>query len=162
MKRTVYLAPLLLAAALAVILASQGFSADAPSGVPATEGPKEKLAYNPSAVARLNLWMKQKLGERKLKDYHYKIHQNGVSCELCHDGQNPTTPPGDANCIRCHGAMQDMAKITQKDAEKNDLPNPHDSKHYGQDVPCTACHKEHKKSELLCATCHKYTYEKFK
>jgi hypothetical protein len=84
-----------------------------------------------------------------------------VSCELCHNGQNPTAPADDANCIRCHGSASDMAKLTEERAKENDLPNPHLTKHFGEDVPCTTCHKEHKKSELLCANCHKYTYEKF-
>lgn len=39
--------------------------------------------------------------------------------------------------------------------------NPHYTPHWGDTVPCYTCHKEHKKSELLCANsyCHVKNFE---
>ena len=51
-------------------------------------------------------------------------------------------------CQGCHSYEQ-LAKQTAKVE-----PNPHYS-HLG-DVNCTDCHKGHKKSELMCNSCHQF------
>lgn len=123
------------------------------------EGAKnlQAVGYNPSASARVAAASRALLGERSLKDYHYKVHQNGASCQLCHSGEAPTSPPDDASCIRCHGTAEQMAQVTAK-LERN----PHKSPHYGLYAPCTSCHKEHKPSKVLCLDCHTFTFENFK
>ncbi|WP_419783708.1 cytochrome c3 family protein [Maridesulfovibrio sp.] len=127
----------------------------------AAKGPNgetvELVGYNPSAGAQLAEATRMMLGEKPLKDYHKKIHQDGTNCELCHSGQAPTSPPDDTNCIRCHGTPEQMAQVTSK-LERN----PHDAPHYGTYMPCTTCHKEHQPSKVLCADCHSFKFENFK
>jgi len=117
----------------------------------------ESIGYNPSASAQLADAVRIMLGERTVKDYHKKIHQNGTSCQLCHSGEAPTSPPDDSNCVRCHGTPSKMAEVTSG-LERN----PHSSPHYGEYVPCSTCHKEHEPSTLLCADCHTFTFDNFK
>lgn len=119
--------------------------------------PVDAVGYNPSAAAQLAQATRRLLGERTLKEYHQKVHQNGVSCQLCHSGEAPTTPPDETNCIRCHGTASQMAEKTAK-LERN----PHKSPHYGVYVPCTTCHKEHQPSKVLCYDCHSFRFENFK
>lgn len=118
---------------------------------------QEAVGYNPSAATQVREKTREMLGRKTLKDYHYKVHQNGNSCQLCHTGEAPTSPPDDANCIRCHGTPEQVAKLTE-----NLERNPHNSPHYGYYVPCTTCHKEHQESKVLCADCHTFTFKKFK
>lgn len=117
----------------------------------------DEVGYNPSAVAQLKQAVRHSLGERTVKDYHQKIHQNGTNCQLCHSGEAPTTPPNDDNCVRCHGSAEQIAETTAG-LERN----PHNSPHYGTYVPCSTCHMEHQPSKLLCADCHTFTFENFK
>lgn len=113
--------------------------------------------YQPSAAARVKVLVEQKMLGRTFKEGHTKLQQNGISCQLCHSAEVPTTSPDERNCIRCHGSMEDMAKITAENKY-----NPHASVHYGSDISCISCHKEHKPSVLLCADCHILSYKKFK
>lgn len=79
-------------------------------------------------------------------DFHLA---HGQKCETCHK----TAPKAGAKvkkqvCQGCHSYEQ-LAKQTAKVE-----PNPHYS-HLG-DVNCTDCHKGHKKSELMCNSCHQF------
>ena len=66
------------------------------------------------------------------------------------------TPPPSEACLNCHGPMQYLIKKTEGFKR-----NPHYTPHWGDTVPCYTCHKEHKKSELLCANsyCHVKNFE---
>lgn len=90
--------------------------------------------------------------ENDLKSYH-----TGMECIDCHDSKKPTTPAIDAKCESCHGTPEEVAELT-KDLRRN----PHNSIHYETSAPCTVCHKEHQKSEVLCYTCHSFRFENFK
>ncbi|OIQ50891.1 Fumarate reductase flavoprotein subunit [Pseudodesulfovibrio hydrargyri] len=158
MKRLMILAATLaIGAAAWGIVATEGLS-QSPEGQTGPNGESvDAVGYNPSAGAQLAESVRVMLGERTLKDYHKKIHQNGTNCQLCHSGEAPTSPPDDTNCIRCHGTPEQMAQVTAK-LERN----PHSAPHYGTNVPCTTCHKEHQPSKVLCSDCHSFTFEKFK
>lgn len=93
-------------------------------------------------------------GKVPVKSFHKKIHQNGTNCELCHAVKEPTAPPDTRNCANCHGTPEDAAKRTVKLD-----PNPHKSPHWGTELPCDACHKEHGKSEFYCKNCHHFDYQ---
>jgi len=156
-KLAIVVAVMALGAAAWGAVAGEGAS-KAPSAQTGPNGESvDVVGYNPSAAEQLGESIRVMLGERTLKDYHKKIHQNGTNCQLCHSGQAPAAPPDDANCIRCHGTPEQMAKVTSK-LERN----PHDPPHYGTYMPCTTCHKEHKPSKVLCADCHSFTFENFK
>ena len=82
-------------------------------------------------------------------------------CAVCHDTNAVTAAnvPDDERalnqkCETCHGDYKALAKKT----EGLDEPNPHASHHYGAGVSCTACHKEHEKSVVLCNDCHEFKY----
>lgn len=131
-----------------------------PHAAPAAAAEKKPVypnGYNPSATDQVRALSRELLGERQIKDYHQKVHQNGVSCQLCHNGETPTTAPDDANCMRCHGTPEQMAQKTAH-LERN----PHKSPHYGIYASCTSCHAEHKASQVLCYDCHTFRFENFK
>ena len=142
---------------LVLALALGGKEPSAPAVASDGKTPVEAVGYNPSASAQVAEAGRRLLGGRTLKDYHLKVHQNGVSCQLCHSGESPTAPPDDTNCIRCHGTPHQMAQVTGK-LERN----PHKSPHYGVYASCITCHKEHQPSKVLCYDCHTFTYENFK
>ena len=72
--------------------------------------------------------------------------------------QNVTHKPHHASlsCQTCHGPMSELIKKTS-DYKRN----PHYSPHWGDTVDCYTCHKEHKASEISCATqyCHVKNFE---
>ncbi|WP_462327601.1 cytochrome c3 family protein [Desulfobaculum sp.] len=129
----------------------------APSFAAGEKVAETKVAHEPGAAERMQLWIDTKLGRKTVKDYHRKVHQNGTNCELCHGANNPSTAPDDRNCLKCHGTREQVAQLTAKLDH-----NPHNSPHYGTDAPCTTCHKEHEESTVYCNTCHPFHYENFK
>lgn len=86
---------------------------------------------------------------------HKSMHQD-LACVDCHQEEVGRTPPPSEACLNCHGPMQDLIK--KMEGFKR---NPHYTPHWGDTVPCYTCHKEHKKSELLCANsyCHVKNFE---
>ena len=80
---------------------------------------------------------------------------SGVSCEACHgDTKQPEEPPME-KCVACHGPTANLAEKT-KDVKPT---NPHTSPHYGTELNCNLCHKQHAKSENYCAQCHKFDFK---
>ena len=80
---------------------------------------------------------------------------SGVSCEACH---GKTKQPEEApmeKCVACHGPTAKLAEKT-KDLKPT---NPHTSPHYGTELDCNLCHKQHAKSENYCAQCHKFDFK---
>lgn len=72
-----------------------------------------------------------------------------LACKECHMVAKPVQPPDSKACLTCHGPMDKVVASTAK------LPmNPHTSPHWGTDVPCGTCHKEHKPDRNICAYCH--------
>lgn len=102
-----------------------------------------------------------------IKDYHKDVMTgtNGkVDCTACHGDAKRKTIPDATVCSRCHGSPEEVAKLTKRPegAGHSVEPNPHDSLHYGTDLPCTYCHQEHKESKVYCNQCHEFTYPKMK
>ena len=60
--------------------------------------------------------------------------------------------PEESACMTCH---QSREAVKAKTAKLK--PNPH----FGHDetVECTACHKEHQQSVLICDECHQWGYK---
>ncbi len=82
----------------------------------------------------------------------------GVKCEVCHSDVAKGTMKLDANrheaCVQCHGWYDEVAKKTAP-ADPEEM-NPH-SQHDGN-LPCSTCHKGHKKGENYCGNCHYYNF----
>ncbi|MBK5071475.1 cytochrome c3 family protein [Budviciaceae bacterium CWB-B4] len=107
----------------------------------------------------------QKLSDITIKPYHQPLAATGrdASCQLCHGAKTPTTPANDSNCLTCHGSLDQIAAMTEpKSKEGHPEPNPHNSIHYGKDVPCSTCHSEHKPSQVYCNSCHLFKYPNMK
>lgn len=83
------------------------------------------------------------------KKVERKTYHADLECVACHNVKNPANRPENAACLACHGDMEALVKLTE-----TDKLNPHDSKHWGADIPCAACHKEHRPSRSLCGSCH--------
>ncbi|MBR9728596.1 cytochrome c3 family protein [Shewanella intestini] len=103
----------------------------------------------------------------KLQDYHKDImtNDNGqVECSNCHGQSKHKTIPKSSACEACHGSAEEMAELTKlpADASPTAEPNPHNSMHYGTDLPCTSCHHEHKDSVVYCNQCHEFKFPKLK
>lgn len=75
-------------------------------------------------------------------------HQK-LTCTECHGTAEPVTIPRNEACLECHGTME---KLVEKTAKYN--LNPHTSPHWGTEVPCAVCHRQHQPSRVLCAPCH--------
>lgn len=75
-----------------------------------------------------------------------------LPCEACHGNIKPREVPEESACMTCH---QSRDAVKAKTAKLK--PNPH----YGHDetVECTACHKEHQESVLICDECHQWGYK---
>lgn len=75
-----------------------------------------------------------------------------LPCESCHGNIKPREIPEEKECMKCH---QSRDAVKAKTAKRK--PNPH----YGHDetVECTACHKEHQESRLICDDCHQFGYK---
>lgn len=90
-----------------------------------------------------------------------KKHQEaGLSCEDCHQTENPVKKPKKKHCLECHG--NDEGVFEGQVVSVPNFPerkiNPHDS-HYGKNIRCTKCHAYHKKPKLACNDCHDYELE---
>lgn len=77
--------------------------------------------------------------------------QKGVACAQCHGKATPPTKaPSMEQCLTCHGGSYEALAATTAKSH----PNPHYT-HIG-DKACTACHKGHQESVLICDSCHKF------
>ena len=94
------------------------------------------------------------------RDYHERLHMRG-RCEACHESAESAEEvsgfPEDGSCLDCH-RMERLVAATARELEDEKWQNPHDSLHYGRDVPCVECHGEHSSKEPLCADCHNFDY----
>jgi Cytochrome c3 len=101
-----------------------------------------------------------------IKPYHQDVALNSggqVNCSVCHEKDQQLAQPKTEKCLSCHGSYQEISDVTARPNNSPDYePNPHDSVHYGQDIACTNCHKEHRISEIYCNYCHEFNYSEMK
>ena len=89
----------------------------------------------------------------KMPGSHLHAFRN-VPCAGCHGQEKKPAPVAKSQCLVCHGSAAKVALKTQ-----NTKPNnPHDSPHYGTQLDCNFCHRQHAKSEDYCAQCHKFNF----
>ena len=82
--------------------------------------------------------------QKALRDAHVDL-----ACADCHTGQKNPKQAGAVSCAKCHDASE-VAKQTASRGKKN----PHISPHWGTEVPCWVCHKEHAEDQNYCLICH--------
>lgn len=104
-----------------------------------------------------------------LKPKHQAV---GLECQTCHKPEQVAKgqfePAPSAQCLSCHGPAEDLAKRTARldfvsemvdpktgaKSQHKAKTNPHDSFHFGTQLDCYECHREHRPSKNECATCH--------
>lgn len=85
---------------------------------------------------------------------------SSLECSACHKTTDTATsnamsaPAADA-CLDCHESPAAVAKRTSK-LDSLGL-NPHDNYHYGRNLDCVFCHREHKASYDACNECHDFS-----
>lgn len=83
----------------------------------------------------------------------------GMKCEVCHSDVTKGAIILDGKrheiCVSCHGWYDQLVKLTPPKTEEDQ--NPH-GQHDGN-LPCTECHKGHKKGVNYCGKCHLWTFE---
>jgi len=89
------------------------------------------------------------------REYHQSVYESG--CESCHD-QGPGMYPSDDTCLQCHD-IDDLVEQTVR-SEEEKWQNPHNSLHYGKELPCVECHAEHMPKQPMCNNCHSFKYDK--
>lgn len=86
------------------------------------------------------------------KELKGKHKENAVACVDCHKTDKPMKAASVESCKECHGTYADVKELTKKLPEAN----PHDS-HLGE-LDCRDCHKIHRASEVVCASCHNFDF----
>lgn len=80
-----------------------------------------------------------------------RLHQQkGVGCAGCHGAAKRPAPAATDRCLACHGPYQGLV---EKTSGLKPL-NPHDSPHWGADIECAVCHRQHEQTVNWCAHCH--------
>ena len=83
------------------------------------------------------------------------VHQlSGVNCVSCHGKAKKPQALGMEKCVACHGSTAKLAEKTAKVKPEN----PHTSPHYGTELDCNLCHRQHAKSENYCNQCHNFNF----
>ncbi len=90
----------------------------------------------------------------KMPNSHHHI-LSGVNCVKCHGKTKKPEALTMEQCVACHGSTATLAEKT-KDVKPT---NPHTSPHYGTELDCNLCHKQHAKSENYCIQCHKFDFK---
>ena len=79
----------------------------------------------------------------------------GVTCVDCHGkGKKKTFVPAQ-RCLSCHGPAAGLVEKTA--AVKPE--NPHASPHWGSNMECNVCHRQHEKTVNWCNHCHAYGFK---
>lgn len=84
------------------------------------------------------------------------LHQlAGVGCADCHGKEGKPAVVEMDRCLACHGSGDKVAALTAQMKPQN----PHLSVHYGSELDCNLCHRQHAKSENYCAECHRWQFK---
>jgi hypothetical protein len=79
----------------------------------------------------------------------------GTSCAGCHGKAKKPTMVEAGTCLTCHGPA---AALVEKTAAVKP-ENPHASPHWGTQIECSVCHRQHEKTVDWCAHCHNYGFK---
>lgn len=90
------------------------------------------------------------------KGFSAAKHQaKGIGCADCHGKAKKKTAVAAERCLECHGPAAEVAKRTA--AVKPE--NPHDSPHWGSQMDCTVCHRQHEVTVNWCNNCHAFGFK---
>lgn len=96
------------------------------------------------------------LAAAPVKGHAADRHQvKGISCADCHGKAKKKKPVAADRCLECHGPATEVAKRTA--AVKPE--NPHDSPHWGPQMDCTVCHRQHEAPVNWCNNCHAFGFK---
>ena len=85
-------------------------------------------------------------------DHHHLL--SGVTCRTCHGNTDPPAPMSTAQCLACHGTLEELAARTAETRPTN----PHSTPHGPTFAECDLCHQLHRESENFCAQCHDFNF----
>lgn len=85
-------------------------------------------------------------------DHHHML--SGMTCETCHGETQTPGPMTTAQCLACHGPLEELAARTADTRPTN----PHSTPHGPTFAECDLCHQVHRESENFCAQCHDFNY----
>lgn len=91
------------------------------------------------------------------KDYAPRAVHVDVACNACH-GDGPRaeySTPEMVKCLKCHQSYEAVAARTAHLDQRN--VNPHNSYHYGMEMDCMNCHRQHMPSYNSCNQCHDFS-----
>ncbi|HOV90350.1 MAG TPA: cytochrome c3 family protein [Syntrophorhabdaceae bacterium] len=77
----------------------------------------------------------------------------GITCDGCHGKKDKYEALEFDRCLKCH----DVDRLVEK-TSKIKPTNPHTSPHYGKDLDCNLCHRQHARSENYCNQCHDFKF----
>ncbi|MFO0581689.1 MAG: cytochrome c3 family protein [Anaeromyxobacter sp.] len=103
-------------------------------------------------LAALTLPLAAAAGEKFSADAH---QAKGVSCADCHGKAKKKTFVEAERCLSCHGPGEALAAKTA--AVKPE--NPHASPHWGAQMECNVCHRQHKATQNWCDHCHRFGFK---
>jgi hypothetical protein len=104
-------------------------------------------------------WMPAAKGQEKDAFTADRHKARGLTCQVCHKEEQPTTAASAEACLTCHKSIEAVSERT-----KDFNSNPHNN-HIttASDVECTQCHHGHKADVPLCNQCHSgFSFEKKK
>ncbi len=84
-------------------------------------------------------------GASSLLDHRHA--EKGLSCTSCHETTLPEKGVQKGQCLRCHGSYDLLSTKSPIHAR---LIAPH----FDGGDDCGRCHRAHRKSELMCISCH--------
>lgn len=73
-----------------------------------------------------------------------------VTCADCHGKTKKPTFVTAERCLSCHGPFEALVRKTVEVKPEN----PHDSPHWGAQMECNVCHRQHEKAMNWCTQCH--------
>jgi RecJ-like exonuclease len=81
--------------------------------------------------------------------------ERGVACADCHGKAKKPTYVEAVTCLGCHGPAEALSQKTA--AVKPE--NPHASPHWGAQMECAVCHRQHKPTVNWCDHCHLFKFQ---
>lgn len=103
-----------------------------------------KARVSPDFAKKMESYFRSWGVSRRLDHRHA---EKGLSCAACHGTALPEKGVQKGQCLRCHGSYDVLSK-------KSPIHAPLIAPHFDGGDDCGRCHHAHRKSELMCISCH--------